>query len=161
MRIALVRFDVNEQSLRRLLQVTSTLYRRTASEPGAHPQERNSILLVVNDVLSDGLRSKCRIIPSTLKAIVEVSVSHMISKQLRLIGWQSLCKPRISYLPNTFLIRLATDALFYLQIPSSPDLQAQHGLLSSRAASILIIGAECNDKGFLYRYFSENTYEVR
>lgn len=72
LRIALVRFDVSEQALRRLLQVTSTLYRRAATDPSASAQERNIILGVVLEILSEGLRSKCRVTAPTLSAMVFV-----------------------------------------------------------------------------------------
>lgn len=76
-RVALVRFDVSEQSLRRLAQVTSTLYRRAAAEPVGSAHERNSVLAVIIDVLSEGLRGKCRVTPLTLKAIVDVRIESL------------------------------------------------------------------------------------
>ena len=63
-------------------------------------------------------------------------------------------------MPGSFLTRLANDALFFLQNSSSPEFQSQHNLLSYRAASLVVIRAECTDKGLLYRYFNENALEV-
>ncbi|EJD06034.1 uncharacterized protein FOMMEDRAFT_119510 [Fomitiporia mediterranea MF3/22] len=141
-RISLVRFDIHEQSLRRLLQVTSALYRRTASEPGASAQDRNVILAVVVDILSEGLRGKCRVTPTTLKTMVE-----------------SLCKPGLNYLSSGSLSRLGADALFFLQNLSFSDIQSLYGIQASRSASTVILRAGSVDRGLLYRYLGDNASE--
>ena len=71
MRVALGRFDVKEQPIKRVLQVTHSLYRRTAESPTS-AQERNIILSAILEILSDGLRGKGRISNVTMKAVVDV-----------------------------------------------------------------------------------------
>ncbi|KAL5490495.1 hypothetical protein ACEPAI_5328 [Sanghuangporus weigelae] len=141
LRITLVRFDVSEQALRRLLQVTSTLYRRAATDPATSSQERNIILMVVLEILSEGLRSKCRVTASTLSAMIF-----------------ALCKPGLNFISSSTLSRLGNDAMFFLQ-SSTSDFQAHHSLLVSQAASLLVIHAETRNKGLLYRYLGENSHE--
>ncbi|KAI5122947.1 hypothetical protein M0805_006828 [Coniferiporia weirii] len=141
-RIALVRFNVSDQALRRLLQVTSTLYRRTASETGASANERNSILSVVIEILSDGLRGKCRVTLPTLKAIIE-----------------SLSSTGSNYLTNQTLARLATDAFFFLQISSPSQNEQQDGLNASKAACFLVLCAGYNDVGFLSKQLNDYALE--
>jgi hypothetical protein len=75
LRVALLRFHVNTQSLSRILHVTSTLHRRTLSQHGqGGPDQTNTVAQVILEVLADGLRMKVRILPSTLNSILEVSL---------------------------------------------------------------------------------------
>ncbi|KAH8117558.1 hypothetical protein DFH11DRAFT_1504486 [Phellopilus nigrolimitatus] len=141
-RIALARFNVSEQAMRRLFQVTSTLYRRAASESGVTSNERNSILTVAIDILSDGLRGKCRVTPQTLKAIMD-----------------SLCSAWSTYLSNDTLPRLASDAFYFLQHTSPIDNLPQHGLNALISAGSLILCAGGSDVGFLSRHLNEFAYE--
>ncbi len=69
LRMTLTRLAVDEECLSKLIQVTATLYRKTQSTdsvPG------NAIIAVVLELLSDGLRMKVRVLPITLKAMLEV-----------------------------------------------------------------------------------------
>lgn len=80
LRVALNRLNVNTTSLSRLLQVSTTLYRKTTLSDTSPPI--NGIVLVVFEILSDGLRMKARALPSTLKSMLEVT-----SPQLT--GWRN------------------------------------------------------------------------
>ena len=73
MRVTLGRFDVKDQPIKRVLQVTHTLYRRTA-ESTTSAQERNIILSAVLEILSEGFRGKNRISNVTMKAVVDVGL---------------------------------------------------------------------------------------
>lgn len=70
MRVLLNRSNVNTASLSKLLQVTATLYRRTQAAESTLPPD--NIVLLVFELLAEGLRLKTRILPSTLKSMLEV-----------------------------------------------------------------------------------------
>ncbi|THH07445.1 hypothetical protein EW145_g3377 [Phellinidium pouzarii] len=141
-RVALIRFNVDDLALRRLLQVTSTLYRRTASESTVFSNERNSLITVVIDILSDGLRGKCRVTSLTLKAMIDV-----------------LCSAKSTYLSYEIISRLGSDAFFYLQNSNVTDGNPQHGLDALKAACSLVSHAGCNDVGFLTRQLNDYAFE--
>ena len=73
LRAALARFDVRLDTLKRLLHVTSTIYRRskTADLNGVEVST-NHIAMGVLDVLSESLKGKVRVLPSTMTAMLEV-----------------------------------------------------------------------------------------
>ncbi|KAG7452502.1 uncharacterized protein BT62DRAFT_879722 [Guyanagaster necrorhizus] len=67
LRIALTRLAVDEASLSKLIQVTATLYRKTQTTDSV---PTNTIIAVILELLSDGLRMKVRVLPITLKAML-------------------------------------------------------------------------------------------
>ncbi len=71
LRATLVRFRVTAACLTRLLQVTSSLYRRRDTQEQQPPI--NVFAVVLLEMLSDALSAKCRLPHSTLAAAVEVS----------------------------------------------------------------------------------------
>ncbi|PBK96908.1 hypothetical protein ARMGADRAFT_1010439 [Armillaria gallica] len=76
LRMTLTRLAVDEECLSKLIQVTATLYRKTQSTdsvPG------NAIIAVVLELLSDGLRMKVRVLPITLKAMLEAVMTTEIA----------------------------------------------------------------------------------
>ena len=77
MRVTLGRFDLKQEPIKRVLQVTHTLYRRTA-DSSVSSHERNIILHAVMEVLSDGFRGKGRISNVTMKAVVDVCALRLI-----------------------------------------------------------------------------------
>ena len=77
LQVALVRFDVQTQTLRELLRVTSALYKRagldhSATNGTAAKRHANVIINLLVDTLSEVFRSKVRTTPVTLVALVEV-----------------------------------------------------------------------------------------
>lgn len=73
LRAALVRFDVGFETLNRLLHVTSTLYRRSKTlDLNGAETPTNLIATGILDVLSDALKGKVRVLPSTMTAILQV-----------------------------------------------------------------------------------------
>lgn len=79
LRVALLRFHVSAQSLSRILDVTSTLHRRTLSQHGpVGPDQTNIIAQVILEVLADGLRIKARVLPSTIESILEVRLIYYL-----------------------------------------------------------------------------------
>lgn len=68
LRILLSRLNIGTEGLSRLLQATSSLRRKTTNETAV----TNVVLHSLLEILSDGLRLKARILPSTLKSMIEV-----------------------------------------------------------------------------------------
>lgn len=78
LRIALVKFHVNTESLSRVLHVTSTLYRRSrgiTQAQNVHPiqSQSNTIANVILETLVNGLRLKARLQSTTIMSILEAS----------------------------------------------------------------------------------------
>lgn len=72
LRVALTKFDVNQTSIKRLLQVTAVLNRRGASTQLA-PQTQNHIAVALLDVLSDACHGKVALTTPTLTTLFDVS----------------------------------------------------------------------------------------
>ena len=79
LRVVLNRLDVNASCISRLLHVAASLYRRTESS-GPHPSV-NSIAVLVLEILADGLRMKARVLPSTLRSMLEVTVADFSASE--------------------------------------------------------------------------------
>ena len=74
LRSSLIRFNVSVVSLRRVLQVTTTLYRKAAKVTGADAENTivNPIAAAMLEISRDGLNIKARVLTSTLAALLEV-----------------------------------------------------------------------------------------
>lgn len=86
LRVALVRSYLSAESLTRILQVTSSLYRKAGS-----PEQclaLNHIALFILEQLTDKLNHKAHITSSTLVSLLEVSfaVAHKWAVAYKLIG---------------------------------------------------------------------------
>lgn len=69
LRAVLNRLSVNAETLSRLIHVTATLQRKThIAEAGTE------VIQVIFEILMEGLRLKARVLPATMKAMLEVSV---------------------------------------------------------------------------------------
>lgn len=78
--IALIRFDIHEQTLRELLRATSSLYKRVGVDQTTVANGRkhsNTIVNLLVETLSEVLRGKLRSTSMTLTALVEVRV-HLL-----------------------------------------------------------------------------------
>lgn len=75
LRSSLVRFSVSVLSLRRVLHVTTTLYRKAAKASGTNSQNAlvNPVAGAMLEITKDFLHSKARVSPATQIALVEVS----------------------------------------------------------------------------------------
>ena len=74
LRSSLIRFNVSVTSLRKVLHVTTTLYRRAAKASGANPDVQlvNPIAASMLEITKDALNIKARVNPATLVALIEV-----------------------------------------------------------------------------------------
>ena len=74
LRSSLIRFNVSVASLRRVLQVTTTLYRKAAKVSGTKAEDQlvNPIAVAMLEITKDALNVKARVNPATLTALIEV-----------------------------------------------------------------------------------------
>ena len=74
LRAALIRFNVSQQSLAQILQVTANLRNMTRQQaPAVNGQDpSSSVIAAIFDILSEGLRRKTRVPPLTLSSLSEV-----------------------------------------------------------------------------------------
>ena len=76
LRATLLRFHASPESLKCIFRVTSALYKRynAQNQSGGKGTPTNSITDTMLEILSDGLRGKARIPPSTVSSILEVRI---------------------------------------------------------------------------------------
>lgn len=67
MRVVLNRLNISASCLSHLLQATAN-----KTDFNGHSTSPNSIVLLMFEILGDGLRMKARVLPSTLKSMLEV-----------------------------------------------------------------------------------------
>ncbi|KAF8654221.1 hypothetical protein AX16_003745 [Volvariella volvacea WC 439] len=94
LRISLTRLYVPLSSLTELLTVTGDLYRKFAANMTA----TNPVALVVFEILTESLRVKTKILPSTLKALVEAVTSDDIVQILGINASLNLTEHGIHFL---------------------------------------------------------------
>ncbi|TDL27495.1 hypothetical protein BD410DRAFT_782583 [Rickenella mellea] len=142
LRMALVRFDVNVSSLKRLLHVTSTLYRRNLGGKNhtAKSVQPNNIILVMVEILSDSLRGKARTSMATLGATME-----------------ALCdrSDEPNYLSKEDVLRLGADGFLLLQSSPQPDFPIQRDLATLLTVCSLVLWASEYDTEFITRHVHE------
>lgn len=104
LRATLLRFHASPESLKRIFQVTSALYKRYNAhhKSGGKEVSANTITGTVLEILSDGLRGKVRIPSSTISSILEVRTPERPTppKALMSVRWL-LTRKRISP-PNSW-----------------------------------------------------------
>lgn len=71
MRVILNRLSISTKSLSHLIQATASLFRKQQSNDSA--PTANGVVPLIFEMLLDGLRMKARILPSTLRSMLEVS----------------------------------------------------------------------------------------
>ncbi|GLB34930.1 putative response to drug [Lyophyllum shimeji] len=129
MRVLLTRSNVNTDSLSRLLQVTNVPHRKTQlneSVPVA-----NTILLLLLEVLGDGLRLKARVLPSTLKAMIEAITTTEIPGSV---------SPVIGHLSS--LLALVDPGIHFLQSHNWQDVDNDFSASLSVARMLLQVAEQ-------------------
>ncbi|KAH9951250.1 hypothetical protein B0H21DRAFT_272251 [Amylocystis lapponica] len=131
LRAALVRFHVSGESLTRVLQITSTLYRKAAAAtaPGAEAPQTNPISLVMFEMLGDGLRGKARISAATISALVE-AVASVLSRS-----------GRSAILTDEWLAHLADNGLFFLYSEGGSEGIVQSDFTASHEVAKFVLQA--------------------
>ncbi|KAI1795782.1 hypothetical protein LXA43DRAFT_1163651 [Ganoderma leucocontextum] len=135
LRSSLLRCNVSVASLRRVLHVTTTLYRRAAAKAGqANPENSlvNPITSAMYEIARDGLNGKARVTHATLTALVEA---------LTLTPDRGSAK--VTFIPLESQLTLAHDSLGYLHHESTADGLMQSDFITSQAiAKMIMQGAE-------------------
>ncbi|KAI0362213.1 hypothetical protein OH77DRAFT_1416438 [Trametes cingulata] len=112
LRSSLVRFNVSVVSLRRVLHVTTTLYRKAAKASGTNPENIlvNPIAAAMLEITKDSLHFKARVTPATQGALVEA-----------LTATPDRGSARVTFIPLDAQVRLADDGLYFLYHEGGPD----------------------------------------
>ncbi|EIN07352.1 hypothetical protein PUNSTDRAFT_144852 [Punctularia strigosozonata HHB-11173 SS5] len=138
LRAVSLRCNLDTASLRHILQVTDTLYRKAnRTNP---PTGQNQVAQTILELLSDGLRNKARVNSSSLSSMMEAISDYA------------------DMLP-TAISSLRADCFFYLASYTSPALHSPADFdTSTSVANWLLKSAEYNPDG-LTRMLSENSAE--
>ena len=109
LRSSLIRFNVSVGSLRKVLQVTTTLYRKAAKATGANPEIQlvNPIAAAMLEITKDNFLGKARVNPSTLIALVEVARAVYYTQDLH--THNSPCR----HLPRHLIVVARRSRLFH------------------------------------------------
>ncbi|KAI0670290.1 hypothetical protein C8Q78DRAFT_114403 [Trametes maxima] len=131
LRSSLVRFDVSVSSLRRVLNVTTTLYRKAAKASGSNSQNAlvNPIAASMLEITKDSLDFKARVTPATQTALVEALTATAAGGT------------KDSYVPLDAQIRLADNGLRFLYNESTPDGLSQADFGAGRTIARMIMQA--------------------
>ncbi|KAI9070388.1 hypothetical protein FKP32DRAFT_1586228 [Trametes sanguinea] len=151
LRSSLIRFNVSVQSLRRVLHVTTTLYRKAAKAAGTNPDNTlfNPIAAVMLEILKDSLYLKARVTPATQIALIEA-----------LVGPPEKGTAKVTFIPLEAHVRLADDGLYFLYHEGTADGALQADFAASLAIAKLVMqGAEV--KPPLLGSLDKNTMAVR
>ncbi|KAI0748219.1 hypothetical protein C8Q80DRAFT_1104066 [Daedaleopsis nitida] len=134
LRSSLIRFNVSVASLRRVLQVTTTLYRKAARVAGTNTENTmvNPIASAMLEISRDSLNMKARILSSTLAALL-----------VALTATPDRGSAKVTYIPLEQQLHLAHDGLFFIHHESSSDaLQHSEFTTSLAVARMVMQGAE-------------------
>ncbi|KAH0583846.1 hypothetical protein H2248_009444 [Termitomyces sp. 'cryptogamus'] len=134
LRVLSSRLNVGTEALSRLLQATSSLHRRTTKETSVTNVVLNSLL----EILSDGLRSKVRVLPSTLNSIIEALMTTETPGGF---------PPVISHLSS--FLDLVEPAVHFIQ--NHPWQDVEKDFAASLAAARLILQASTQDPNIMDR----------
>lgn len=122
MRVILNRLCISTKSLSHLIQATASLFRKQQSNDSA--PTANGVVPLIFEMLLDGLRMKARILPSTLRSMLEVS-KIPCEQVARLSLYFRRSRPHISQalFPQVFVIfRHCSDYWTLVFISSSTTL---------------------------------------
>jgi len=139
LRSVLVRFDVEEASLKKLLHVTMTLFRKTPQDGDGLPA--NHLVLAVLEVLSDVLKGKAGASSSTLAAMLE-TVNDILKTEYQLF-------------PPVIWRQVATDALLSMHSPPLTDRYTSVNFSIFLNTAELILRVTAQDTSFLKEQLAE------
>ncbi|KAG6890677.1 hypothetical protein C0995_005049 [Termitomyces sp. Mi166 len=140
LRVLSSRLTIGTEGLSRLLQATSSLHRKTSSEATVTNVVLNSLL----EILSDGLRSKARVPPSTLNSMIEVVTTTQTPGSF---------PPIVSHLSS--FLDLVEPAIHFIQ--NHPWQDVEKDFAASLAAARLILQASAQDPNVMNRLSDHGT----
>ncbi|KAK0210802.1 hypothetical protein DFS33DRAFT_1251098 [Desarmillaria ectypa] len=144
LRITLTRLAVDEACLSKLIQVTATLYRKTQLTDPVPP---NAIIAVVLELLSDGLRMKVRVLPITLKAMLEAVMTTEIAGHTT---------PAVLY--HQQFATIADNGFHFLQNHVWTDIRSDSDYSASLTTGKFILQAATYDPSVMTRVRSSRHY---
>ncbi|KDQ07904.1 hypothetical protein BOTBODRAFT_180257 [Botryobasidium botryosum FD-172 SS1] len=144
LRSVLVRFDVEEASLKKLLHITITLFRKT-------PQDGNGLspshlVLAVIEVLSDVLKGKAGASSSTLAAMLE-AVNEILRTEYQLF-------------PGATWRQVAADALLSMYSPPLSDRYTSINFTIFLSTAELVLRVSVQDANFLKEQLAEAPFRL-
>ncbi|KAK0483676.1 hypothetical protein IW261DRAFT_1464504 [Armillaria novae-zelandiae] len=137
LRMTLTRLAVDEECLSKLIQVTATLYRKTQSTDSV---PENAIIAVVLELLSDGLRMKIRVLPITLKSMLEAVMTTEIAGHTT---------PAILY--HQQFATIADNGFHFLQNHVWTDMRSDSDYSASLTIGKFILQAATHDPSVMTR----------
>ncbi|KIK57795.1 hypothetical protein GYMLUDRAFT_228917 [Collybiopsis luxurians FD-317 M1] len=138
LRAALNRMLVEVATLSRLVQVTATLYRKG---PPVHGEPSNNIILVIFEILNEGLRLKARVLPGTIKAMLETVMSATFNGSTT---------PALSY-PTQFT-GLATPGMYFLYNHTWDGVRTDNDFQASLAVARMLLQLSSYDPHLLTKF---------
>ncbi|THH16358.1 hypothetical protein EW146_g4274 [Bondarzewia mesenterica] len=150
LRAILVRFNVTQDSLTRILKVSANIYRMTMKQAPAangHNPSGNAIRAFL-EVLSDGLRRKSRVPPLTISAMTEAAATTFSpGSPEHDIEWRDLFN------------RLADDAVWYLQTHGTHERYGEAEFNASLSIAKLVLYGTERDPEIIHRAILEQQSE--
>lgn len=130
LRAALNCCNVSTESLVRLIQVTSLLYRRAAAAKpvGSDALPSNPIVHAMLEVIAESVRLKARTTPATLTSLFEAMTATAVGELFQ--GYNA---------NHGVAFNLASDALLFLYNDSAPGSLIQSSFDVSQAAATLVV----------------------
>ncbi|KAK7054868.1 hypothetical protein VNI00_003331 [Paramarasmius palmivorus] len=140
LRVALNRLSVDSATLSRLVHVTSTFYRKTENENATNP-----VLMVLFEILADGLRMKSRVLSSTIGALSQTIMTTEVSGV-----------PLSMSYPNLF-IGLASPGLHFLHNYAWNDPRSDRDLSVSIEIARMVLSAASRNSNVITKMIEQGT----
>ncbi|PCH38065.1 hypothetical protein WOLCODRAFT_136025 [Wolfiporia cocos MD-104 SS10] len=132
LRATLIRCKVSVDSLKRIIEVTSQLYRRaaSASSPNADGAVVNPITSAMIETISDAARGRTRVISESLIALLDAMDETVVA---------NLLSGKISILPDTAIYGMANDAVLMLTSDNLIENYSETSFGISRSAAKFVL----------------------
>lgn len=136
MRVVLNRLNISASCLSHLLQATAN-----KTDFNGHSTSPNSIVLLMFEILGDGLRMKARVLPSTLKSMLEAIMATEIPGSLSSV-------PRL--LPS--LLHLVESGLYFLHNHIWSDVGSENDFMALLDVGRLVLEVARHDPSVMQRF---------
>ncbi|KAJ3801305.1 hypothetical protein GGU11DRAFT_741651 [Lentinula aff. detonsa] len=145
LRAALTRMLVDGATLSRLVQVTATLYRKG---PSVNGEPSNNIILVIFEILNEGLRLKARTLTGTIHSMLETVMSTTINGSTT---------AALSY-PNLFM-GLALPGIHFLFNYTWAD-RTDNDFQASLTVAKMLLRVSKHDPHILIKFIESSTEKI-
>lgn len=151
LRVLLNRSNINTKSLSRLLQATAALFRHI---PGDNPPQANNIILLMYELLADALRLKTRMLPFTLKSILEVRHCLIMCHDLATKFMEAITTAQtlgIVVGPFPSLFSLVDPGIHFLQAHMWLDISSENDFAASLAVAKMLLQVAGQDPSVMMK----------